>query len=363
MTVERLFMSDSSMSLLTAHWADDEPLKCVSVVSETPTTSSFTFKAPSGASFNYKPGQFLTLEIPTGSGVVYRTYTISSSPTRPHEITLTVKVHEESIGTRWMMDCLEPGMHLKAIGPAGEFTNSDSRADKFVFISAGSGVTPMMSMLTAMQDAECDIDIVFIHSARTVNEIIFRESLNDIASQCSGLDLHFVVSQPDVSEGWEGHQGRIHLTMLQTMAPDLLEREVYCCGPQAFMDSVKEMLNEFDYDMANYHEESFSPSVDARLPRPDLTVVESKITSEVYFVKSDVRYYPKQGENVLSAARSAGVVIPSACSFGLCGTCKVKKLEGNVDMAHSGGISQKEIDDGYILACCSYPLGDILIDS
>ncbi|MEP3349655.1 MAG: hybrid-cluster NAD(P)-dependent oxidoreductase [Marinomonas sp.] len=356
-------MSASSTMPLAEHWCDSELLECVSIVSETPTTSSFTFKAPSGASFNYKPGQFLTLEIPVEDGVVYRTYTISSSPTRPYLLTLTVKVHENSVGTRWMMDCLEPGMLLKVIGPAGEFTNSDSKAKKFAFISAGSGITPMMSMLTAMQDAGCELDVVFIHSARTVDEIIFRQHLSDIASQCSGLDLHFVVSQPNVSKAWGGYQGRINSIMLQAMAPDLLEREVYCCGPEAFMASVKAMLKESDYDMENYNEESFSAPTETKLPKADLTAVDDKKAYEVYFAKSDLSYCSNQGESILLAARSAGIIIPSACAFGLCGTCKVKKLEGRVDMTHNGGISQREIDDGYILACCSYPLGDVFIDS
>lgn len=119
-------------------WQDDEPLECVSVIPELANTATFTFRAPSGALFDFKPGQFLTLELPVPGGTVHRTYTISSSPSRPRSISITVKAQADSIGTRWMLDHLEPGMQLKVTGPAGWFTHTDFPSDKYLFISAGS---------------------------------------------------------------------------------------------------------------------------------------------------------------------------------------------------------------------------------
>lgn len=117
--------------------------------------------------------------------------------------------------------------------------------------------------------------------------------------------------------------------------------------------------------MENYNEESFSAPTETQ-PSDIGLMLESEVSTEVneiHFAGSGVRYHSKPAESILLAARSTGIVIPSACAFGVCGTCKVKKLQGSVDMRHSGGISKNEINDGYILACCSYPLGNVSIEA
>ena len=100
-----------------AIWTDEEPLECCSVVPEAPDVATISFVSPSGAWFRYQPGQFLTLELPVPGGTVWRTYTISSSPSRPLGISITVKAESGSIGTRWMLDHLRPGMRIRAQGP------------------------------------------------------------------------------------------------------------------------------------------------------------------------------------------------------------------------------------------------------
>lgn len=104
-----------------------------------PNTVSFSFRAPSGAWFDYRPGQFLTLELPVAGGPVHRTYTISSSPSRPLSITLTVRAQSTSLGTRWMLESLREGMLVKAIGPGGIFVPDVPADRKLLLISAGSG--------------------------------------------------------------------------------------------------------------------------------------------------------------------------------------------------------------------------------
>ncbi|MDO5704884.1 MAG: FAD-binding oxidoreductase, partial [Paracoccus sp. (in: a-proteobacteria)] len=152
-------------------WSDDEPLECAMVIPETADTVTFAFRAPSGAWFDYQPGQFLTLDLPLPGGPVQRTYTISSSPSRPLSISVTVKAQPGSAGTRWMLDHLKPGMRIKAFGPTGQFTLLRHPARKYLFISAGSGITPMMSMTTWAWDSGEMPDIVFVHAARTPSDI------------------------------------------------------------------------------------------------------------------------------------------------------------------------------------------------
>ncbi|MBU2967307.1 hybrid-cluster NAD(P)-dependent oxidoreductase [Amphritea sp. 2_MG-2023] len=359
-------MKDSSISLDHNDWTDDELLECVSVISETSNTMSFSFCSPSGALFRYKAGQFLTLEIPLPGGSVFRTYTISSSPTRPHLITLTIKAQADSVGSRWLMDHFTSGMTIKAIGPAGHFTYvdqlpSDHHSVQYLFISAGSGVTPMISMVTDMLDRNHDIDIVFVYCTRRPSDIIFRKRLEEMAARHPNFNLKFIVKEADAFQAWTGYQGRFNLAMLTLIAPDYLNRDVYCCGPQSFMASVKTMLLTQNFDPLNYHEESFSAPIESKTCVPDINTDQNE-TIEIHFALSNINRQARPGESLLTVARAAGIVIPSACQFGMCGTCKVKKHSGNIEMHHNGGISQNEIEAGYILACCSQPKGNVSID-
>ena len=212
-------------------WKDDELLECAMVVPETADTATFTFRAPSGAWFDYQPGQFVTLDLPVPGGNVQRTYTISSSPSRPLSISVTVKAQPGSVGGRWMIDHLRPGTRLKAFGPAGIFSFLRHEAPKYLFISAGSGITPLMSMTTWAWDSGEMPDIVFVNAARTPSDIIFRQRLEGMADRVPGLQLRFSVEEPDPFRTWHGYRGRLNQIMLGLMAPDYLEREVFCCGP------------------------------------------------------------------------------------------------------------------------------------
>ena len=344
-------------------WRDSEMIECAMVVPDTADTATFTFRAPSGAWFDYLPGQFVTLDLPVPGGNVQRTYTISSSPSRPLSISVTVKAQPLSIGTRWMLDHLKPGMRIKAHGPAGIFTFHRHPAAKYLFISAGSGITPMMSMTTWAWDSGEMPDITFVHAARRPSDIIFRERLEQFANRVPGLKLRFTVEEPDPFRTWLGYQGRLSQIMLGLMAPDYLEREVFCCGPEPFMQSVRDMLTALGYDMARYHQESFGAPVRTEADAPQITdvVPDAGTGAEITFAVSGVTQTCAQTDTVLSVARQAGLNIASGCTFGLCGTCKIRKTAGDVHMVHNGGISDDEIADGFILACCSNPIGKVTV--
>jgi ferredoxin-NADP reductase len=352
-------------------WDDRlQVLEVIGIADEAPEVKTFTFRSDNQTWFRYKPGQFVTLELPVADESIMRTYTLSSSPSRPFSIAVTVKARPDSVGTRWMFDHLNIGDHIRAYGPAGDFSHHDHPAAKYLFLSAGSGITPMMAMLRWLSDCAPWTDIAFVNCARRPEEVIFRKELELLGNRMPGLSLDFLVEERSGNEKSFGHRGRIDDRLLPLLIADLPDREVFCCGPEPFMHAVRSILEAASFDMAHYHEESFGRPAVIPVPAPfsDGPSTETQGASvekalAIRFATSDVEASCLPGQTVLQAARVAGVRIPAACEFGLCGTCKTKKLSGEVEMSHNGGILDDEIAEGYILCCCSRLLTPIEIEA
>jgi len=345
-------------------WTDAEPLICTTVVPEAPDVCTFSFSTADACEFHYRAGQFISLELPVPGGPVVRTYTLSSSPSRPRSISVTVKAQAGSVGSRWMLDHLRPGHTLKATGPAGTFTLPEPDTGKYLFISAGSGVTPALSMSTWLYDAGRDPDICFVQCVRSPADIIARRRMEGLAARVPAIRLHYVVEMDEPFTVWTGYRGHLSQIMLGSMAPDFRERDVYCCGPEPFMQAVRDMLNGLSFDMERYHQESFGSAAQA-LSGDDVAsddiVPDGTVGSRVMFGQSAVTVDCRESDTLLAVAREAGLNIPSGCTMGLCGTCKVLKTAGTVHMVHNGGISDEEIEEGFVLACCSHPIGTVEI--
>ncbi|WP_164923081.1 hybrid-cluster NAD(P)-dependent oxidoreductase [Sinorhizobium medicae] len=349
-------------------WRDRQHmLQCVSVATETADVMTFTFRSDKPAWFRYLPGQFVTLELPVEEEPVMRTYTLSSTPSRPLSIAVTVKAQPGSVGTRWMFDNLKPGMVLKAFGPLGDFSFVRHPGERYLFISAGSGITPMISMTRWMADCAPESNVTFISCARRPDDLLFKYELEVLARQMPQLNLGFLVEGHEARHGWHGLRGRLDATKLPLLAPDFMERTVFCCGPEPFMAGVRDMLEMAGFQMERYHQESFQP---ATAPSAgDLAIREGPAAdteagaSRVTFTMSGKEAPALPGHTVLQTARANGVRIGAACEGGICGTCRVMKIAGDVEMNHNGGILDDEIEEGYILACCSRPIGDVQIEA
>ncbi len=345
-------------------WNDKlQVLEVAGIVDEAPDVKTFTFRSDAQTWFRYKPGQFITLEIPVGDEPVLRTYTLSSSPSRPFSIAVTVKAQATSIGTRWMFNNLKVGSHLRAYGPSGHFSHHNHPSGKYLFISAGSGITPMMSMLRWLNDCAPWTDVDFVNCARRPEEIIFRKELELLGVNMPGLTLGFLIEERSSRESWLGHLGRIDAVRLPLLSPDFRDREVFCCGPEPFMNAVRGMLETAGFDMAHYHQESFGAPIAETVPAPALEEGPPADSVTIRFADSGVEAQCLAGQTVLQAARASGVRISAACEFGLCGTCLTKKISGEVEMNHNGGILDEDIAAGYILACCSKPLTPLELEA
>ena len=340
----------------------DDDLVCRAVTDDTHDIRTFHFATARPCRFRFLPGQFLTLELPVVGGV-FRCYTISSPPTRPETLSITTKRVPGGPVSNWLHDQVRPGTVLRAAGPSGEFVLPPPGA-KLLFLSAGSGVTPLMSMARTLFDRAEDRDVLFVHSARTPADIPFRDELDLMARRLPRLRVAHVVEGLGAERGWPGLTGRLSPGMLALLAPDLRYRDVYCCGPAPYMAAVRAMLADAGHDPARHHEDSFS--FDA-LPQPVQEEVRHEeaaagATFSVTFAKSGQTVAVPPGTTILAAAKAAGLRLPSSCTRGVCGTCKSRLVSGRVDMQHGGGIRPREVAQGLILICCSQPLEDLVIE-
>ncbi|NMG46074.1 2Fe-2S iron-sulfur cluster binding domain-containing protein [Aromatoleum toluvorans] len=347
---------------------EDDVLICCQVRQETHDVKSFILRPRRPGLVRFLPGQFITLELEIDGETVNRCYTISSPPTRPDTLSITVKRVPGGRVSNWLHDHLSAGMSLRALGPSGEFACALHPAGKYLFLSGGSGITPLMSMSRSFHDLGEDRDVVFVHSARTPADIVFRRELGLLAANQPGFRTAFVCEGRGSEADWASPTGYLDLPLLKRIAPDFAEREVFCCGPAPYMAAVRALLAEGGFDMKRYHEESFS-FADTQGEQEGGEGAGSAETGEgdaagftVEFTKSGRSVICAPGVKLLDAARAAGLRLPSSCAKGMCGTCKSRLVSGEVDMAHGGGIRQREIDQGFILPCCSTPRSDLVIE-
>lgn len=346
---------------LAAHrWIDDHdgPLVCRQIVDVTHDVKSFVFERPDGASLTFLAGQYLTVRVDVDGVPMERCYTISSAPTRPVHVAITVKRIPGGPVSAWLHDNLAEGDHITASGPLGRFSHSVHAADKYLFLSAGSGITPTMSMVRTICDAPDDADVAFVHCARTPRDIIFREELDAISADAR-VAVAAVCEDDAPGEVWTGPRGRIGLPTLLTLVPDLLDREIFTCGPPAFMRAVNEMLDMVGIEPERRHEESFTlGGAPVITDRP-----VSGVTRRVEFLRSGRVVECDEDSTLLAAAAREGLAMPSSCGEGVCGTCKFSLVSGRVDMQHNGGIRPREVAEGKILLCSSRPTEDVVVDA
>jgi ferredoxin-NADP reductase len=360
------FSQSSTWERVDAQWPSHEQrtLVCCRVLDETHDVRTFVFASERGQPFAFEPGQFITVGAQIDGRAVSRCYTISSPPTRPYTLSITVKRTPGGVMSNWLHANMAAGKTLSAFGPAGVFTPAAGPSRKALYLSAGSGVTPLMAMTRAAFDLGQNRDVVFVHSARTPEDIIFAKELAALEQMSSAFRVIHICEAQGKDGDWQGPVGRLSLDLLTARVPDYREREVFTCGPAGYMSAVRTLLLDGEHDPKRYHQESFNfaETVEVAEAAPEPGSVEQASSFVVRLARSGKTFTMQPSETVLAAARKAGVPLPSSCSQGICGTCKTTLLEGTVDMKHNGGIRPREIDKGLRLMCCSKPTSDLILD-
>lgn len=324
--------------------------RCTDVLKVTADVKAFRFVDDSGQSLDYKPGQFLTIELEVGGKKHFRSYTMSSTPTNQEYFELTVKRVDGGVVSNWLCDHLKTGATLRMTGPHGRFSCAPKPRKKMLFLSAGSGVTPMLSMARWIRDQELDTDVVFFHCARTAKDLIFSGEVDAMQAANPNFVQHITLTRSTKREKWSGLTGYLDAAMLHTVAPDFAEREVFICGPTGFMEGTKALFQSAGFAMTHFHEESFGT----------VNIVEAN-GGTVCFAASGIEVACSGQQNMLDIADQAGVKIASACRTGDCGECKVRKVSGDALMANTAGLDAHEVEDGYVLTCVTFVNGRVVM--
>lgn len=341
-------------------------LRCAEIVDETPDVKTFRFASVEPALFSYKPGQAATLEVPIGAETIRRSYTISSSPSRPWTLEFTVKRLPGGQVSSWLHRELRVGRTLTVHGPHGRFNFHDIPSLRPIFLSAGSGITPMLAMVRWLVDTSSAASIDFVHFASTERDLIARTELEHLAGRRDNLRLFFVCTRAEGATTWTGERGRICEDVLERLVPDCADRDVYLCGPQPFMKTARSVLQNLGCDPHRVHQESFglrshqAETAGAQSPVGDPSGDDPRYVLRLR--RSDKELSVSGTMTVLDALEASGVRVPYSCRAGVCGTCKVKRLSGEVAASASDVLTAADAAAGYILTCSSHLCGDLELE-
>jgi NADH oxidoreductase Hcr len=354
--VEPAALATPKALLAADNWQRGEvQLCCVEKWNETHDVVSFRFQGLTPVKFNFKPGQFITFKLAINGDKVYRSYTISSSPSRPFSLVVTIKKIAGGMVSNYLTESLNVGDEVTVTGPDGIFNLVDIEADKYLFLSAGCGVTPMHSMSRWLCDTTTDSDIAFVHSAKTVDDIMFANSMASMASRSQYFNLNYVLesdgnkqnlTDKHASTGCES--GRLSLETLVKLVPDYQQRTVFVCGPEPYMAAVKLMLEAAEFDMSQFNQESFGASSAMGVK----AAMESNPSTEQFMLSIGDKQIPLTGnQTLLDGIESAKLPIIAACRSGVCGACKCQVVSGTTESSSKMALTAEEIAAGFVLAC------------
>lgn len=357
-------------------------LTVVALTQETPDTVTIHLQRPDGQAVPSKPGQFLTLLVPCGPAggrAERRAYSLSSTPAEAPRLSVTVKRVTGGLVSNYLLDTVRVGQQYEALPPLGSFVvqPSPKAARSLVLIGAGSGITPLMSMLKAVLAQEPQSHVLLIYGNRNENTVIFKQQLADLEAGSRGrLQVEHVYSQPLHATGPHQHTGRLNRTTIlrimeqrhQFPAP---QAEYYICGPEGLMAEAQAALELLEVPGSRIRRESFVAAADAAeagdahgdslAGANDGPVTERTVT--INYEGSEYKLVVPAKTTILDAALDQDIDLPYSCQAGVCTACRGKCLSGKVHLDEREGLSDAELAKGYILTCVAHPLtADVVIE-
>jgi ferredoxin-NADP reductase len=322
---------------------------CIRKTAETSDTFSYEFRPDKAQLQMYAAGAHINVRLPAGKNgaIIERTYTLSSSPKTLPTFSLTVKRVNNGCVSNWLADHLEPGMALEFTQAAGEFVLPEQTPGRLLFIAAGSGITPMMSMLRFLSETANKSEIDCLYYARSPQDIIFHQQLDKLSASMKGLRVNYCVEQ--TSDDWLGLSGRINAEHFKQLN-HLSKYEIYLCGPAPFMDAAGQSLKTLGVADYQIHKEIFAVDMSAHSVQTQAKVQFSGESQASLTTK----------KTLLDEAESRGLALASGCRSGICKTCRCKKVSGETVNLLNG--QRSTAANEYILPCVTQALSDTIIE-
>jgi len=322
---------------------------------QTHDTKTLHFEVPRERRFRAKPGQFLTFQWTIGGQRVSRSYTISSSPIHETFVEITPKRIENGSVSVFLNDQANQGLKVEARGPYGQFYFDEEVHKNIVLIAAGSGITPMISMLRYIDDLKLATPVTLLYCVRTAADIIFENELARLSRSLRNLKYEVCLSRPDPA--WKGRSGRLTEEFVSQFVTDLDSPTFFLCGPKGFMDNARQILSTLGVKQERILQESFGESKPFTESRP----LEAGAVGTVVFVHSEKVCQVSSGSTLLELAERNRIHIPFGCRQGQCGTCATRVLSGTVQMDVEAGLTTEQKSAGFVLPCVSRAEGTVVL--
>ncbi|MBD3409914.1 MAG: 2Fe-2S iron-sulfur cluster binding domain-containing protein [Ignavibacteriales bacterium] len=328
---------------------------------------SFTLEEINGKTIGFKPGQYLTFLFDDGGKEIRRCYSICASPLDAPTLEIGLKRVVGGAVSGRMVDDVKEGDELTALTPLGNFVaeiDPDTKR-KLVLVGAGSGVTPLLSILRAALALEPETDIAFIYGNHDEESIMFREEIESLAEEY-GDRFRLLRRLTAPSATWDGARGRydrqLFVEDVKGFGEEFVrEGEFYLCGPRGFMRAAERALEELGVEKQRVNKEDFEAPAATEEPPEEAGDEARTVTIILGGEKHSVEV--KASQSVLEAALAQGLDIPYGCTFGSCAACKARLAQGEYRLDDQTAISEEDVDEGFRLTCVGYPLSDdVVID-
>jgi ferredoxin-NADP reductase len=341
----------------TDHKNGNSPMTLLLVETERQThdTRTLRFQIPNEKRLCARPGQFLTFQWTVDGQRVPRSYTISSSPVHENYVEITPKRMENGCVSVFLDEQAKPGLVVEASGPYGQFYFDETVHKSIVLIAAGSGITPMVSILSYIDDLKLANPVTLLYFVRTRADIIFQDELVRLGRSLPRFTYEVCLSRPDPN--WKGHSGRLTEEIVSQHMTDLDSPTFFLCGPKGFMDSAHQILSTLGINEDRILQESFGGGEQSKEPRPG----EALGVDTVVFIHSGKVCQASAGSTLLDLAEKNGVQIPYGCRQGLCGACATRVVSGTVQMDLEAGLTAEQKNAGYVLPCVSRAKGRVVV--
>jgi ferredoxin-NADP reductase len=334
---------------------DSMNLLLAQIEQQTHDTKTLRFQIPKERQLRAKPGQFLTFQWMIDGQRVMRSYTISSSPIHMNYVEITPKRMENGCVSIFLNERAKPGLAVEARGPYGRFYFDETLHKSIVLIAAGSGITPMISMLRYIDDLKLATPVTLLYCVRTAADVIFENEFARLSRSLPNFKYEICLSRPDPT--WKGRSGYLTQEAVSQNVADLDSPTFFLCGPNGFMDKVRQILSTLGVNQERILQESFGEIKPTTESRP----LEARSAGMIVFMHSEKVCQASTGSTLLDLAERNGVQIPYGCRQGLCGTCATRVLSGTVQMDVEAGLTADQKNAGYVLPCVSRTEGTVVV--